>query len=377
MNMEFEALIDAERPALMRRVARFLGGDLGAAEDICQEVLVRAWRRLPRDADPAAQRAWLHRAASNAAIDELRRRGRRATVALEEAGDRAAAQAHEPDAAREALSALSAHDRLLILLRFDAGLQHAEIAALLAISEEATRKRVARARKAFARAYRQARSEGQPLILIGSHDEITDPYVRWLERAGARVRLVSGPPSDRELALADGFVFAGAYDDIHSGLYGEAPRSLRGEVDLARDRADLAMVAAVLALDIPYVGICRGHQLLNIACGGSLYQDVMLDGAAEQSHDADLHRIETLPDSTSRMVCGRALDVHSDHHQAVRRPGNRLRVAAVSRDGVIESIEHTQRRLVIGVQWHPERAGDGEGEQIADALVREATVQAA
>lgn len=377
MKMEFEALIDAERSALTRRLARSLGGDIGAAEDICQEVLLRAWRRLPRDAEPAAQRAWLHRAASNAAIDELRRRGRRTTVALEQAGERAAAQAQEPDAAREALSALSAHDRLLILLRFDAGLQHAEIAALLAISEEATRKRVARARRAFSRAYRRTRSEGAPLILLGSRDEITAPYVRWLERAGARVRRVGGDPSDRELALADGFVFAGASDDIHSGLYGEAPRSLRGEVDLARDRADLAMVAAVLALDIPYVGICRGHQLLNIACGGSLYQDVVLDGAAEQSHDADLHPIETLPESTSRTVCGRALEVHSDHHQAVRRAGQRLRVAAVSNDGVVESIEHTQRRFVIGVQWHPERADAGEGERIADALVREAAVQPA
>jgi len=375
--MNFEALIAAEQPGLTRRLARSLGGDLSTAEDLCQEVLVRAWRKLPRDAEPAAQRAWLRRTASNVMIDELRRRGRGATVALDSAGELASAETNEPDAARSALEELSPHDRLLILLRFDAGLQHSEIAALLAISEEAARKRVARARKVFVRAYRRARSDGPPLVLLGSHDRETAPYVRWLERAGARVRQITGQPSERELALADGLVFAGAYDDIHSNLYGETPRSLRGEVNLARDRADLAMVAAVLALDIPYVGVCRGHQLLNIACGGTLYQDVVLDGAAARSHDTGLHPVETLPDSSSRSLYGRDVDVMSEHHQAVRHLGRNLRVAAVSRDGVIESIESTDRRFALGVQWHPEAAVGGEGARLAEAFVQMADGEAA
>jgi RNA polymerase sigma factor (sigma-70 family) len=375
--MDFETLIQAERPGITRRLTRSLGGDIGTAEDLCQEVFVRAWRKLPRDAEPAAQRAWLRRAASNAAIDELRRRGRSGSVALEYAAELATDHGHEPDAARDALAQLSAHDRLLILLRFDAGLQHAEIAELLAISEEATRKRVARARKAFVNAYRAARSDGPPLILVGSHDHAKQPYVDWLERAEARVRLVGDQPSERELATADGFVFAGAYDDIHSSLYGVSPRSLRGEVDLARDRADLAMVAAVLALDIPYVGICRGHQLLNIACGGDLYQDVVLDGAAAHSHDVDLHAVETLADSTSRSLYGHTAEVRSEHHQAVRRIGRRLRIAAVSRDGLVESVEHVERRFVLGLQWHPEASIDEDGDRIADALVQAATAEAA
>jgi putative glutamine amidotransferase len=305
-------------------------------------------------------------------IDELRRRGRRATAALADAGDIAADETPEPDAARAALSGLSPHDRLLILLRFDAGLQHAEVAQLLAISEEAARKRVARARMAFVRAYRRAHSDGPPLILVGSHDRFREPYVRWLERAGARVRLVGEAPTERTIALSDGFVCAGAYDDIHSGLYGETPRSLRGEVDLARDRADLAVVAAVLALDIPYVGVCRGHQLLNIACGGTLYQDVVLDGAAAASHDTGLHPVETRRESASRSIYGRSVDVMSEHHQAVRRIGRNLRVAAVSGDGVVESIEHDGQRFAIGVQWHPEAAVNGEGERLAEALVQAA-----
>ena len=377
--MDFEALINAEQPVLTRRLARSLGGDLSAAEDLCQEVVLRAWRKLPRDAEPAAQRAWLHRAASTVAVDELRRRGRRPTVALDDAPSEqlASDQLDEPDAAREALATLTPHDRLLILLRFDAGLQHAEIGQLLAISEEASRKRVARARKAFVRAYRRMRSDGPPLILLRSHDEVKQPYIDWLQGAGARVRLINSLTTERELTLADGFVFAGAYDDIHSGLYGEAPRSLRGYIDADRDRTDLALVASVLALGIPYVGICRGHQMLNIARGGNLYQDVVLDGAGGLSHESDLHVVETSPESTSRAMYGREVDVRSEHHQAVRELGRNLRVAAVSRDGLIESIEHAGRDFVIGVQWHPEHAVDRDGDRIAAGLVDAATRQAA
>lgn len=375
--MNFEQLIHAEQPAITRRLARSLGGDLSAAEDLSQEVMIRAWRKLPRDAEPAAQRAWLRRAASNAAIDELRRRGRQSTVGMDQTDGLADTGSSEPDAAREALTTLSPHDRLLVLLRFDAGLQHREIAQLLAISEEATRKRVARARKAFIAAYRRFRADGPPVILVRSHDEFRESYVNWLQDAGARVRLVNDGMSERELALADGFVFAGAYDDIHSSLYGEAPRSLRGEIDLERDRADLALVASVLALGIPYVGVCRGHQMLNIACGGNLYQDVVLDGIADQSHEADLHPIDTMPESTSRSMYGRAVDVRSEHHQAVRRLGRNLRVAAVSRDGVVESIEHTGPGFVLGVQWHPEHSLDRDGDRIAESLVHSASRRAA
>jgi putative glutamine amidotransferase len=377
--MDFEALINAEQPGLTRRLARSLGGDFSAAEDLCQEVVFRAWRKLPRDAEPAAQRAWLHRTASNVAVDELRRRGRRPTVAFDQVHDDALASQHleEPDAAREALATLNPHDRLLILLRFDAGLQHGEIGQLLAISEEATRKRVARARRMFLRAYRRTRADGPPLILLRSDDGVKQPYIDWLQNAGAGVRLVDGGTSERELTLADGFVFAGAYDDIHSSLYGEAPRSLRGYMDPDRDRADLALIAGVLALGIPYVGICRGHQMLNIACGGNLYQDVVLDGVGGPSHEGELHAVETSPESTSRSMYGRAVDVRSEHHQAVRRIGRDLRVAAVSPDGVVESIEHTGPAFVLGVQWHPEHAVDRDGDRIAEGLVRAATEQAA
>ena len=376
-DMDFEALISEEQAGLTRRLARSLGGDFGTAEDLWQELTIRAWRRLPRDADHNAQRAWLRRTATNLTVDELRRRGRRPTTALDDAAELAVEGAGEPDAAREALTRLSAHERLLLLLRFDAGLQHAEVAAVLDISEDAARKRTERARKQFVRAYRAARSDGPPLIIVTARDRNPHNYVSWLEQAGARVRLKDEAPTERELALADGVVFGGDFDDIHSELYGEAPRALRGNTDLTRDRADLAVVSSVLALELPYVGICRGHQLLNIATGGDLYQDVVLDGVAAGSHDIGLHRIETPADSSARSLIGRSADVVSEHHQAVRRLGRRMRVASLSPDGVIESIEHQGARFAMGLQWHPEETPGEAGTRIAEALVAAALKEAA
>ena len=289
--MDFEALVRSEEAWLTRRLASALGGDHHAAEDLRQEAFARAWRSLPRDLDPPRQRAWLRRTAANLAVDELRRRGRRPAVALDAAGEVASATApEEPDAAREALATLGASDRRILLLRFSAGFRHAEIARALDISEEAARKRVARARRAFLTAYRAARRDPTPLVLVVARDEPLEPYARWLERAGARVRRAPERASERDLVLADALLLTGAFSDLHSELYGERPRALRGVPDLEQDRDDLALMRTALAFDLPIVGVCRGHQLLNIASGGTLYQDVVLDGVTGSSHDDGEHR---------------------------------------------------------------------------------------
>jgi putative glutamine amidotransferase len=376
--MELETLIRDERDRLTRRLGSVLGGDVYAAEDLCQEAFTRAWQSLPRELDGERQRAWLRRTAGNLAIDELRRRARRPTAALDDfAAWESVSDAAEPDAAREALLQLPANERFLLLLRFQSGFTHAEIARLLDISEEAARKRVVRARATFLRAYRALRSDPAPLVLVMARDESPAPYVRWLEAAGARVRHVAHRLSERELALADGLVLSGAFRDVHSALYGEEPRSLRGEVDLAQDRADLAAVNGALALDLPMIGICRGHQLLNLASGGTLYQDIHLDGATADRHDTGLHRLDTRVDTTTRGLLGRSAQVHSEHHQAVRRLGRRLRIAAISPDGLIEGIERSDRRFAVGLQWHPEEMQSRDAERIADALIDTARKRAA
>ena len=285
---DLESLINAERNRLAVRLTRALGGDRHGAEDVCQEAFTRCWQRLPRELDSERQRAWLRRTADNLAIDELRRRARRPVAPLDDTAHGAiAAAAGEPDAARGALAMLDAHERFVLLLRFDAGFSHAEIGRVLGITEEAARKRVARARSAFVVSYRAARSEATPLVLLISNGEPTAAYVRWLQAAGARVRQAPAATSERDVALADAVVLTGmASRDLHPALYGEAPRSVNGTADLASDRADIAVVNAALSLDLPIVGICRGHQLLNVASGGSLFQDVLLDGATADRHDS-------------------------------------------------------------------------------------------
>ncbi len=390
--MQIESLIATEHGRLTRRLAVTLGGDVHAAEDLAQEAFARAWQRLPRELEHEQQRAWLRRTAGNLALDELRRRARRPAVSLDDtmrsaAGTSGQAPAPhqlasyedaEPDAAREALESLSAHERFVLLLRFDAGFAHAEIARLLDVSEEAARKRVARARSSFLSAYRAMRAEAQPLVLLlARDDEPLGPYVAWLEHAGARVRQLSSEPSERELALAGGLVLTGSGRDVHSSLYGESPRALRGDPKLEEDRQDLTVVRAALTLDLPMIGICRGHQLLNIASGGSLYQDIVEDGATGGGHELGNHRLDTHDDTRCRHLLGVRPRVSSCHHQAVRRLGRRLRVTASTADGLVEMIERDDRRFAVGLQWHPEDASSAPGALVAEALVAAASQTAA
>src|SRR5215213_5465447 len=135
---------------LTRRLTRIVG-DHGTAEDLRQEAFARAWTSAPRDADRDHLRAWVHRTARNLAVDHLRRRSVRDWVPF---SDETVGSTPDPDpdaaiAAREVLDRLTPHERLLLLLRFEGGLSLAEIGTLLDISEDAARKRVARARSSL------------------------------------------------------------------------------------------------------------------------------------------------------------------------------------------------------------------------------------
>jgi len=384
--MTLETLIATEETALVSRLAFALGGDRHAAEDLAQETFVRAWQSMPDGLSRERQLAWLRTASRNLAIDELRRRSRKPVAAMENADaiEATATVAGEPDAAREALARLNSHERFVLLMHFDAGFTHAEIAHLLLTSEEAARKRVTRARAAFLRAYRAIRQHQAPLVLLLMREDANSPirespeaYIAWLQAAGASVRRVERHPSERELALADGLVFTGSFIDIHSELYGEAPRTLHGNVDIDEDRRDLRVVTTALAHDIPLVGICRGHQLLNIASGGTLYQDVVEDGLTRFEHSDGPHVVHTNPSGTARRLLGRSAVVQSVHHQAVRKLGRHLRVTAASPDGVVETIEREDRSFMVGMQWHPEATASRPGSLIAEALVEAAGRRAA
>lgn len=373
--MDFESLYDELRDPLTRRLERLVG-DARTAEDLRQEAFARAWKSAPRDAGHGHMRAWLHRTAHNLAIDELRRRRVRDWLPYEEEFAPAFedADAEERIAAREAVERLSPHDRFLLLMRFEGGLSHAEIGRLLAIGEDAARKRVARARAALAAAHREVTPRERPLVLVLVGDEDPDPYEEWIWGAGGEARRLDRERFERQLASADALVITGSNTDIHPALYGEPVGGSVGDLDLERDRRDLGALRAALASDVPVVGVCRGHQLLNIAMGGTLHQDISGPRRTRAfCHHEDEHAIGTGSRTLARRVLGRSATVASGHHQAVRRVGRGLRATSASPDGIVEALELPGHRFAMGVQWHPERQqGDAAGGNLASALVEAA-----
>ncbi len=363
---DFDAVLQGEAAPIQRRLTRMLG-DPHLAEDVGQEALTRAWRMAPRDGGPERVRAWLRRTATNLAVDELRRRRRRAEVPLHDA---AAVQAAPEDGERRravaaALAAITPHQRLILLLRHEAGLSLREVGALLDVSEEAARKRVARARSAFREALRDAeRVDDRPTVLVLMGRDDPAAYERWLSGAGARVRVLDRDQPGIDLAGADALVLSGSASDVHPRTYGADTDPRCVAPDLYRDERDLLAMRAALRDDVPLVGVCRGAQLLSVCFGGSLVQHL-------DDHAGDRpHAVATAPGSAIRGVLGPRGTVVSDHHQAVDRLGRGLRVTATAPDGVPEAIEVPGRRLALGLQWHPERGG---GAQLADLLVATAT----
>ena len=369
--MSVETLFESHRTRLTRRLERMVGSR-EAAEDLSQEAFLRLWRGGPLERPVAEQRAWLERTASNLAIDELRKRRLRDHAELEdEAVAAISADGAEALTVADALGRLDPHQRLLVLLRFQAGLTHREIGELLAISSEAARKRVAAARRAFAAAYHGGGSD-QPLILLATRDP-HHQYASWLEAAGAEVRPLRPGALEPQLAIADGLVVGGSVIDIHPATYGERPRVPLRAPDLAADVRDLRVVRAALEASIPYLGICSGAQLLNIALGGSLYQDLQHDAATRRSHWRVQHPVSTSPGSRARRVLGPTAVVSSEHHQGVRRLGRGLRPTSGSDDSIFESIELAGKRFALGLQWHPEhQESERAGQAVADAIVEAA-----
>jgi putative glutamine amidotransferase len=361
----YEELLVAQAPAVTRRL-RAIVGDRETAEDLCQEALSRAWRVPGLRADPVRLRAWLLRTAHNLGVDELRRRGRRTQVALPD--DLPDAPADRDALAREALAAVTAHQRLVLLLRFEAGLSLRELGEALAISEEAARKRVARARASFVAAHAELTAHDRRptvAVVLGRDDGVA--YRAWLERGGARVRMLERERPGIDLVGVDAIVLTGSETDIHPGLYGERRGPHVCEPDRYRDERDLAILRAALRADVPILGVCRGTQLLNILARGGLVQH--LDDRGRFANHGEPHTVRTATGSIVRRPVGAHASVCSIHHQAVGRLGRGLRIAAQAPDGLVEALEVPGRRFALGVQWHPERDDGPASARLAEALV--------
>jgi putative glutamine amidotransferase len=154
----------------------------------------------------------------------------------------------------------------------------------------------------------------------------------------------------------DGILLPGSSTDVDPVRYGAQPHPKIGKMYPERDALDFALLEHAEGADIPVLGICFGIQSLNVFRGGTLVQDipsVMPDAVA---HSDSKHSVHLHQGSSLAGFAGVAdVEVNSFHHQSIERPGSNLRVVATAPDGVIEAVEDTGRKFVIGVQWHPER----------------------
>jgi putative glutamine amidotransferase len=193
---------------------------------------------------------------------------------------------------------------------------------------------------------------------------VREDYVRSVEQAGAvPVALPAIRAEDAATLLdrLDGLLLSGGVD-VDPVLFGQAPHAKLGPVSRHRDDFELALTRAALRRDLPILAICRGHQVLNVATGGTLIQDIASLVKGANVHDARgprwrrAHRVEVAPRSLLRKILGRdTILVNSFHHQAVERLGEGLVASARSpEDGIVEGLEMPARRFVVAVQWHPE-----------------------
>lgn len=163
------------------------------------------------------------------------------------------------------------------------------------------------------------------------------------------------------VSVLDGLILQGGAD-IDPQVYGETPTDVVGPIDAVRDQFELELLRAFAAANKPVLGVCRGMQLINVAYGGTLYQDLQAAGIPLHAHrmldlyDEHTHDVDFAAGSWLQSIYGgmQRTRVNSIHHQGVRSVGSCLVVEATSTDGVIECVRHRQLRFMLGVQWHPE-----------------------
>ena len=194
---------------------------------------------------------------------------------------------------------------------------------------------------------------------------INEDYMDSVQEAGALpvlLPLTADPVIlQKALASVDGIVFTGGAD-IAPSAYGQEVHPCCGEISPRRDAMELALMRLVLEdPSIPFLAICRGVQVMNVATGGDLIQDIEAERPGSLTHPRhdkpaeEVHGITIAPDSRLAQIFGTAqAGVNSRHHQAIGRVGSGLIVSATAEDGVIEALEVTDRACGIGVQWHPE-----------------------
>jgi putative glutamine amidotransferase len=190
-------------------------------------------------------------------------------------------------------------------------------------------------------------------------------YVRAIEEVGG-IPLILPLVADRAartrlLQDVDGLLLTGSGPDLPPALYGERQRYTFRVMSERRSTFELDMVQLARKVDVPVLGICGGMQVMNVACGGSLFQDISSQFTNSLQHrqpkpaSALSHAVTIMPGSLLRRVMSTvSLRVNSSHHQSVKAVAPSLVASAVAPDGIIEAIESPTHRFFLGIQWHPE-----------------------
>lgn len=189
-------------------------------------------------------------------------------------------------------------------------------------------------------------------------------YRRALESLGCEA--VDLPPDIDKgnigeiLGSFDGFILTGG-TDVNPSLYCKE-NLYATKLNDRRDQSDIFLAKALLDAKKPLLAICRGMHVLNVVCGGTLYQDLAKQHPSAKLNHMQLdrsyeyvHKVNIMPGSFLSDICPPVINVNTMHHQAIDKVGEGLTVAAVSTDDVIEAVEKIGEGFVVGVQWHPER----------------------
>jgi len=224
------------------------------------------------------------------------------------------------------------------------------------------------------------------LIAIGQNRKMED-YLESVRRAGGEpIEVVVGGESPEQiLSRVDGLMLTGG-GDVDPKLYGEKPHATFEAAETGRDEFEIALAKAAVKRGIPLLAICRGMQVLNVAMGGTLLQDIpsqvtgALHHSVPQPRAGSAHEIWISKDSQlsallkDHMEDGETCHVNSRHHQSVKDAAAGFEVTATSPDGVIEAMEKPDAPYCIAVQWHPENFWrTGEFRELFEGLVQAAS----
>lgn len=192
---------------------------------------------------------------------------------------------------------------------------------------------------------------------------VTNAYIQSVRYSGGLPLIVplvkSNTAISEYISLCDGFLFCGG-EDITPLLFGQEPLDKLGKTDITLDIFQLRFMRNVLLSGKPILAICRGMQLLNVACGGTICQDISLkqkDCINHMQHSARKnisHKVIVKSGSLLHRLVGKIIFTNSFHHQAVDMTGKGLIASAHTSDGIIEGIELTDYSFAVGIQWHPE-----------------------